>query len=76
MIDEVKECGATTVFYAELSNHKAADTISAETGTKELLLHSCHNVSKQEFKNGVTYLSLMRDNLENLKIGLKYKLSK
>lgn len=70
MIDEVKEDNAPAVFYAELSNHKAADTISKETGTKELLLHSCHNVSKDEFKNGATYISLMKQNLENLKIGL------
>ena len=70
MIDEVREDNAPAVFYAELSNHKAADTISKETGTKELLLHSCHNVSKDEFENGATYISLMKQNLENLKIGL------
>lgn len=70
MIDEVKEDNAPAVFYAELSNHKAADTISKETGTKELLLHSCHNVSKDEFKDGATYISLMKQNLENLKAGL------
>lgn len=72
IIDEVRECNANTIFYAELSNHKAADTISEETGRKALLLHSCHNVSKKEFKSGVTYLSLMRQNLENLKVGLNY----
>lgn len=73
MIDEVRECGAETIFYAELSNHKAADTMCEETGTKALLLHSCHNVSKKEFNKGVTYLSLMRQNVENLKEGLRYK---
>lgn len=72
IIDEVRECNATTIYYAELSNHKSADTISEETGSKALLLHSCHNVSKKEFRSGVTYLSLMRQNLENLKVGLKY----
>ena len=35
-----------------------------------LLLHSCHNVSKEDFNNGVTYLSLMKQNVENLKVGL------
>lgn len=70
MIDKVKRDNAPAVFYAELSNHKAADTISKETKTKSLLLHSCHNVSKEEFKNGATYISLMKQNLENLKAGL------
>ena len=44
--------------------------ISDETGAKMLLLHSCHNVSKEDFNNGVTYLSLMKQNVENLKVGL------
>lgn len=72
MVDAVNSDKAPAIFYAELSNHKAADTISKETNTKELLLHSCHNVSKDEFKSGVTYISLMRQNLENLKEGLYY----
>ena len=72
MIDEVKENNAPAIFYAELSNHKAADTISEETNTKEYLLHSCHNISKDEYKKGVTYISLMKQNLENLKKGLNY----
>lgn len=72
MIDEVKENNAPAIYYAELSNHKAADTISKETGAKEYLLHSCHNISKDEYKNGVTYISLMEQNLENLKKGLNF----
>ena len=70
MVDEVKENQVKAIYYAELSNHKAADTISKETKADKLLLHSCHNVSKDEFNKGVTYVSLMKQNLENLKIGL------
>lgn len=70
IVDAVKADHAPVVYYAELSNHKAADTISKETNTKALLLHSCHNVSKEEFENGATYVSLMKQNIENLKKGL------
>ena len=70
MVDEVKENEVKAIYYAELSNHKAADTISKETNADKLLLHSCHNVSKDEFNKGVTYVSLMKQNLENLKVGL------
>lgn len=70
MVDEVKKNGVKAIYYAELSNHKAADTISKETKSDKLLLHSCHNVSKDEFNKGVTYVSLMKQNLENLKVGL------
>ena len=34
------------------------------------MLHSCHNVSKDELAAGATYLSLMEQNAENLKRGL------
>ena len=30
-------------------------------------IHTCHNVSKQDVESGVTYLSLMTQNLETLK---------
>ena len=73
IVDAVKEQNAPEVYYEELSNHKAADTICTETGAKPLLLHSCHNISKDEYKLGVTYLSLMKQNLENLKEGLYLK---
>ena len=36
------------------------------------LLHAGHNVSKQQFESGATFLDLMRGNLENLRIGLGY----
>ena len=58
------------VYYEELSDPKTARLICEETGAKPLLLHSCHNVSKEELAKGVTYLSLMRENLANLKEGL------
>ena len=73
IVDAVKEQNAPVVYYEELSNHKAADTICTETGAKPLLLHSCHNISKDEYKLDVTYLSLMKQNLENLKEGLYLK---
>ena len=47
-----------------------ARTIAEETGVKLLLLHSAHNVSRQEYENGVTYLDIMWNNVEKLKEGL------
>ncbi len=70
IVDAVKEDQAPVVYYEELSNHKAADAICAETGAKALLLHSCHNISKAEYQAGVTYLSLMKQNRDNLIEGL------
>lgn len=70
LIDKVKEEKLKAVYYIEFGAKKIADAVAEETETKPLLFHSCHTVSKEDFKNGVTYLSLMEQNLENLKRGL------
>ena len=67
LIDRVRAEEIPVVFYIELSNERMADTICEATGAKKLLFHSCHNVSKTDFENGVTYISLMLQNAENLK---------
>ena len=58
------------VFCAELSNRKVAQAVSAQTGAEVLELHSCHNLSADDFNSGETYLSLMYRNATNLSIAL------
>lgn len=71
LIDKVGAEKIPVVFHIELSNRKIADAISEATGAKVLQLHSCHNVSKSDFKRGATYLGLMAQNLENLREALR-----
>lgn len=71
IIDEIRQNDIPVIYYQELTDPKVAQSISDETGAKMLLLHSCHNVSKDDFNNGVTYLSLMQQNAQNLKEGLQ-----
>ncbi|MGF7145112.1 zinc transport system substrate-binding protein [Anaerotaenia torta] len=71
LIDKTKAESIPVVFHIELSNQKMADTISEATGAKVLLLHSCHNVTKAEIESGVSYLDLMKQNVENLKEALR-----
>lgn len=70
MIKEIKENNIPVIYYEELVDPKIAKMISEETGAQMLLLHSCHNVSKDDFNNGASYLSLMKQNVQNLKVGL------
>ena len=70
LIDKIKEAEIPVVFHAEMSNKKMANTISEETGAKVLLFHACHNVTKDEMADGVTYIDLMNQNAENLKEAL------
>lgn len=71
LIDKVEEENIPVVFHVELSNGKIADTISESTGAKVVLLHACHNISKEDFEKGVSYLELMTQNVENLKEALQ-----
>lgn len=71
IIGEVRDEGIPVVYYEELTEPKVARSIARETGAEPLLFHSCHNVSRDEFEQGVTYLDLMRQNAENLKRGLQ-----
>ena len=70
MISEIKANNIPAIYYEELIDPKIGQMISEETGAQLLLLHSTHNVSKEDFNNGVTYVSLMQQNIENLKVGL------
>lgn len=73
LIDLVKEEQIPVVYYVELSSHKVADAIAETAGARTLLLHSCHNVTREEFDSGVTYLELMKQNAVHLKEGLTAK---
>jgi zinc transport system substrate-binding protein len=59
------------IFFEELVSPNIAETIARETGAKLLMLHGAHNISKHEWEQNVTFLSLMENNLKNLKIGLE-----
>jgi zinc transport system substrate-binding protein len=70
LIDKVKENNIKYIYYIELSNRQVADAVAEQTGAEPLLLHSCHNVTKDDFDAGVTYVSLMTQNADNLDKGL------
>ena len=65
LVDKIK-----AVFYLELSSHIVADAIETDTGAKPLQFNSCHNITQKQFDSGVTYIDLMKENVNNLKIAL------
>lgn len=70
LIDKVLQEKIPAVFYMEFSNQKMAQVIQEATGARTLLLHSIHNVTPEEFQQGVTYLDLMEGNLSTLQEAL------
>lgn len=70
LIRKTKAEDIPVVFKIELSSDSIASTIAKETGAKVLTFYSCHNISKEDFKNGETYITLMQKNVESLKTAL------
>ena len=73
LIEKIKSENIPVVYYLEFSSRKIADALCESTGATALMLHSCHNVSKEELESGATYISLMEQNLENLKVAFAGK---
>ena len=70
MIDFTRNNQVPVVFYLEFSNGKVAKLISEDSGAKTMRFSSCHNVTKDEFADGSSYISLMEQNANALKEAL------
>ena len=70
LIEKVKQEQIPAIFTIELSNQKIARAIADETGVQILKMHSCHNRTADEAAAEKTYLDLMYENAEVLKIAL------
>lgn len=68
--DRIKEQNIPVIFKMELSSPNMAQTIAEDTGAVVRTFYSGHNISKDQFEAGETYLSLMYDNAEALKEAL------
>lgn len=71
LVKLMRATGLKYVYSEELLSTRSAETIAKETGATVLLLHGAHNISKDDLAKGVTFIMLMRKNLENLRIGLE-----
>lgn len=70
LVEQVKKNNIKYVFYEEMTTPEIAETIANETNAKMLLLNAAHNVSKEDIENNISFLSIMTENLVNLKTGL------
>lgn len=70
IVNFIKENDIPCVYYEELTQPKVAESVVEQTGTCALKFSTIHNITKEQMEKGITYLDLMRENLENLKRGL------
>lgn len=66
----VKEKGIKYVFFESLVSPRLADTIAQETGAKTLVFDPLEGLSDADQKQGKDYLSIQRENLQNLRTAL------
>ncbi|WEV60792.1 metal ABC transporter substrate-binding protein [Streptococcaceae bacterium ESL0729] len=59
------------VYFEENADDKIAKTLAQEVGAQTLVLNTVEGITKEEQKDGVTYISIMEQNLENLKKSIK-----
>ncbi len=69
-----KERGVKYIFFETLINPKLSETIAREIGAKTLELNPIEGLSDKEIAQGKDYISVMRNNLENLKIALSCRM--
>ncbi len=70
LVTTIKENNIPCILHLEFSKLTTAERIARETGCKILQLHSYHNVTQEDFDNGVTYVDLMKRNITTLKEAL------
>lgn len=70
MIDRILQMGLSVIYYDPLNDTKVAAAIAEETGAKMVAFYSAHTVTPEQFDAGVTYLDLMRENLQSFREGM------
>ncbi len=66
----VRAQGIKYIFFETLVSPRLAETIARETGAQTLVLNPVEGLTEAEIKQGKNYISVMEDNLTNLKLAL------
>jgi zinc transport system substrate-binding protein len=73
LVDQIKKNRIKYVFYEKLTSPKIAEVIASETDAKMLYLNPAGNLSKEDMESGVRYFEILKENRNNLKLGLGCK---
>ena len=70
VVRQVRETGATTIFFETLVSPRIAETVARETGAVTAVLNPIEGLTPSEARRGADYFSLMRANLRSLRRAL------
>jgi zinc transport system substrate-binding protein len=73
LVEEVREEGATTVFFETLVSPRLAETVAREAGAEVAVLNPLEGLTEDEIEDGADYFSIMRENLAALRKALGCK---
>ena len=73
LVKQVKERKVRYVFFETLVSPKLAETLAREVGARTLVLNPIEGLTKEEQAGGKDYVSLMEENLRNLRTALDCK---
>jgi zinc transport system substrate-binding protein len=71
LVQQVKNQKVHYIYYEDMINPRLAHMIAKETGAGLLKLNNGHDISRTSMKNGESFISLMENNLINLKKGMR-----
>lgn len=69
--DFAKKNNVKYIFFESLVFPKLSETIASEVGAKTLVLDPIEGISDDNIKAGINYLTIMKDNLKNLRLALE-----
>lgn len=70
LVKECKENDVKYIFFEKLTSPKLSETLAKEVGAETLVLNDAAGLSEEDIKSGKDYISVMYENLENLKKAL------
>lgn len=73
LVDKLDESGVGSLIVIDGSDKKLANTVKTNAASENVAIHtldSMQSVTASDIKNGTTYLSVMKENLEVLKLAL------
>jgi zinc transport system substrate-binding protein len=70
VIDQVRDSGATTVFFEPLVSSRIAETVAREAGARTAVLNPLEGLTEDELDRGEDYFSIMRENVASLRKAL------
>jgi len=70
IVDMARNNKIHTIFFESFVSDRLARVLAREVGAGTLVLHTGANLTEDQLRSGITFLDLMKINLENLRHGL------